>query len=417
MENLAKTLSLGYNQTWFSLRSKLMQTIRNEAIINPSVLLWARESAGFRIEEAAKKAQLKSDKLIACEQGQQRLTISQLRKLSNAYKRPLAFFYLPKPPEPEIDSSIQDFRRFNSVEEKQFSPELRIEIRKAKYRREVAIEMFKELEIEIPKFNFKTSLDSSVIDTGLYIREFLKITKSRQEEFKNDYEALNYWREAIEATGVLVFQATLNIDEMRGLSIAEFPLPIILVNQERVVKARIFTMLHELTHIMLRSVGVCDLETQSKIEVFCNAVAGEVLVPTEWLSKTEIYNQNKREEDWNKEAIWKLADYFSVSREVILRRLLTNQKISNSFYQKNRFQWLKDYEKSQESVKDKKSSGFAPPHTDAISKVGKNFTRLVVNSYYQNKIGLSEVSDYLGVKAKHLPKIEQSVFSSIKSRI
>lgn len=392
-----------------------MPTVKNEAIINPDILLWARESAGFRVEDAAKKAQLKSDKLIACEHGEQRLTISQLRKLSNVYKRPLAFFYLPKPPKLEIDSNIQDFRRLNK-EEESFSPELRIEIRKTKYRREVAIEMFNELEIEIPKFNLKTSLDSNVIETGNYIRDFLEITKKRQEELKNDYEALNYWREAIEVRGVLVFQATLSINEMRGLSIAEFPLPIILVNRERVVKARIFTIIHELVHIMLRSVGVCDLETQSKIEVFCNAVAGEVLVPTEWLNKTEIYNQNRREEDWNKEAIWKLADYFSVSREVILRRLLTNQKISQSFYQNKRHQWLKDYEKSKEIEDGKKSGGFAPPHTDAISKVGKNFTRLVVNSYHQNKIGLSEVSDYLGVKAKHLPKIEQAVFSSIKNR-
>lgn len=393
-----------------------MQTFKNEAIINPDILVWARESAGFRVEEAAKKAQLKSDKLVACEHGEQRLTITQLRKLSNVYKRPLAFFYLPKPPEPEIDSSIQDFRRLNVGEEKQFSPELRVEIRKIKYRREVAIEMFKELEIEIPVFRLRTTSDSNVVEVGSQIRNFLEINQKHQAEIKNEYEALNYWREAVEAKGILVFQATLNIDEMRGLSIAEFPLPIILVNRERVVKARIFTILHELTHIMLRSVGVCDLETQSKIEVFCNAVAGEVLVPSEWLSKTEIYNQNRREEDWNKEAIWQLADYFSVSREVILRRLLTNQKISQSFYQSKRYQWLKDYEKSQNTHTDKKSSGFAPPHTDAISKVGKNFTRLVVNSYHQNKIGLSEVSDYLGVKTKHLPKIEQAVFGSMKNR-
>lgn len=393
-----------------------MPTVRNEAIINPDILLWARESAGFRVEEAAKKAQLKTEVLSACELGKKRLTIIQLRKLSNIYKRPIAFFYLPKPPKPEIDSNIQDFRRLNNDEEKQFSPELRIEIRKAKYRREAAIEMFKELEIEIPKFNLKTTLDSNVIETGSYIREFLQATQKSQEELKNDYEALNYWRESIETKGILIFQATLNVDEMRGLSIADFPLPIILVNRERVVKARIFTILHELVHIMLRSVGVCDLETQSKIEVFCNAVAGEVLVPTEWLSETEIYNKNQSEENWNKESIWWLADHFSVSREVILRRLLSSGKISQSFYQRKRHQWVRDYQDSKEKNIEKQSSGFAPPHTNAISKVGKNFARLVVNSYHQNKIGLSEVSDYLGVKTKHLPKIEQAIFNPIKNK-
>lgn len=393
-----------------------MPIVRNKAIINPAVLLWARESAGFHVEEAAKKAQLKSDKLIACELGEQKLTIPQLRKLSNVYKRPLAFFYLPEPPQSEIDPSIKDFRRLNEGEEESFSPSLRIEIRKAKYRREVALEMFRELELKIPIFELRTTLNSNVIEVGSKIRRYFKVSQDRQAGIQNDYEALNYWRELLENKGVLVFQATLDVNEMRGLSIAEFPLPIVLVNRERVVKARIFTMLHELTHIMLRSVGVCDLEAQSRIEIFCNAVAGEVLVPTEWLSQTEIYRQNNRENDWNKESIYKLADFFSVSREVILRRLLNTKKISRPFYNNKRREWLQDYEKSQEVEAKKKSSGFAPPHIDAISKVGKNFTRLVINSYHQNKIGLPEVSDYLGVKAKHLPKIEQAVFSSTKNR-
>lgn len=391
-----------------------MPNVRNEAIINPAVLLWARESAGFRVDEAAKKAQLKSEVLSACELGERRLTIVQLRKLSNVYKRPLAFFYLPNPPETEIDRNIQDFRRLPDKSQQHFSPELRIEIRKAKYRREVAIEMFHDLEIKVPKFLLTTTLDNDVEQVGNQVRNLLQVTKKQQENLKDNYQALNFWREAIESSGVLVFQASLDITEMRGLSIAEFPLPIVLVNRERVIKARIFTMLHELTHIMLRSVGVCDLESQSKIEVFCNAVAGEVLVPTNWLKETEIFNQKDKESDWNNDSIYKLAEYFSVSREVVLRRLLTVGKISQSFYKSKRKQTLRDYKEAKEKDTSKKSSGFAPPHTNAISLVGKNFARLVVNSYYQKNIGLADVSNYLGVKAKHLPKIEQAIFSSTK---
>ncbi len=392
-----------------------MPVARNEAIINPAVLLWARESAGFRVDEAAKKAQLRSDVLSACELGEKRLTIIQLRKLSNVYKRPLAFFYLPAPPEPEVDQTIQDFRRLPDETQQRFSPELIIEIRKAKYRREVAIEMFHNLEIQIPNFLLTTTLDSDIEQVGTQIRELLKVTKKQQENLKEDYQSLNYWREAIESSGVLVFQASLNIKEMRGLSIAELPLPIILVNRERVIKARTFTMLHELIHIMLRSVGVCDLEAQSKIEVFCNAVAGEVLVPTEWLKETEIFNQNSNEKDWNNDSIYKLSEYFSVSREVVLRRLLSVGKISQSFYRSKREQMLHDYNESKNKESSKKSSGFAPPHTNAISMVGKNFARLVVDSYYQKNIGLADVANYLGVKAKHLSKIEQAISNSTKT--
>ncbi len=73
-----------------------MAATGNEALINPQILAWARESAGFYIEEAAKKIPIEPDKLRSCEIGNDRLTISQLRKLCNVYKRLLAFFLFTK---------------------------------------------------------------------------------------------------------------------------------------------------------------------------------------------------------------------------------------------------------------------------------------------------------------------------------
>ena len=103
-----------------------MSVAGNEALINPQILVWARESAGFYIEEAAKKIPVETDKLRSCETGIDRLTISQLRKLCNVYKRPLAFFYLPNPPQQE--TIPKDFRRLPEDEEKNLSPNLRLEI-------------------------------------------------------------------------------------------------------------------------------------------------------------------------------------------------------------------------------------------------------------------------------------------------
>ena len=48
---------------------------------------------------------------------------------------------------------------------------------------------------------------------------------------------------------------------------------------------RVFTLLHEFTHLLLRQGGVCDLvqtaenTPDSRLEAFCNAVAGAALVP------------------------------------------------------------------------------------------------------------------------------------------
>jgi transcriptional regulator with XRE-family HTH domain len=80
-----------------------------KALINPAMLEWARETAGYDIQRAAKKAQVKPDKYAAWEVGQSMPTVGQLRKLSNAFKRPLAIFYLSQVP--KAFQPIKDFRR------------------------------------------------------------------------------------------------------------------------------------------------------------------------------------------------------------------------------------------------------------------------------------------------------------------
>lgn len=68
------------------------------ALVKPELLVWARESARLTVERASKKAQVTAEQLGSWERGESQPTITQLRKLGRAYKRPLAVFYLPKPP-------------------------------------------------------------------------------------------------------------------------------------------------------------------------------------------------------------------------------------------------------------------------------------------------------------------------------
>ena len=58
------------------------------ALINPDMLVWARESARLTIDEAAHKGSISAEKLAACEAGDEHLTFAQLMKLAGAYKRP-----------------------------------------------------------------------------------------------------------------------------------------------------------------------------------------------------------------------------------------------------------------------------------------------------------------------------------------
>jgi len=384
-----------------------MATIGNEALINPQILAWARESAGFYIEEAAKKIPVEPDKLRSCEIGSDRLTIAQLRKLSNLYKRPLAFFYLPNPPQAEIIP--KDFRRFPKDQVETLSPNLRLEIRRAKYRRDVALDLFKELEIKIPKLRARISLSDNVYDVGILIRRLLKVSFKQQESIRKE-SLLTFWREKIEDLGILVFSASLiDLKIMRGFSIDKNSLPIIVLNSKDHHKARIFTLFHEFTHLLLHSGGICDLGEQDKIEVFCNAVAGEVLVPTDWLQNISIVQQHENKSVWNEEEINNLAERFGVSREVVVRRLLAINKTTEYFYKQKREQYQAEYRIKIAQEKAEKKSLPIQHHYKVINQNGRKFAKLVLEGYHQNKIGLLDVSEYLGAKIKHLPKIEQSL--------
>lgn len=378
-----------------------MPTARNEAFVKPDLLVWAREDSGLSLEAAAKKISIRPDRLLACEQGDARLTVNQLRTLSNAYKRPLAFFFLPQPP--PKSATLHDFRRLPDEEPESASPKLRLEIRRAKYRRRISLNLFNELGDEPPKFTAKASLSMNSEVVAKQIRELLNISQEQQYEFNSEYQGLHVWRDGIEHSGVMVFQATgVKRNEMRGFSISENPLPVIVVNNKDVPQARVFSMLHELTHVMLRAGGLCNLEERQEIEVFCNRVAGAVLVPQEWLVSETVVKEHGRRAEWSDLVIGSLARRYGVGREVILRRLLIAGYTTQDFYQKKRLEYLKEFE-------NRKSEGGPSPDVRAVSYAGRMFTQLVLESFHQDKITASDVSDYLEVGLKHLKNVERLV--------
>ena len=73
--------------------------------INPSILQWARETAGMSLEEAAVRLGFASGakhastaRLEAYERGESKPTRNQLLKIAATYRRPLTAFYRAAPP-------------------------------------------------------------------------------------------------------------------------------------------------------------------------------------------------------------------------------------------------------------------------------------------------------------------------------
>jgi len=386
---------------------------RVDAIVKPDMLIWARESGGFSKEEVAHKLRIKLQKLEDWEKDVSNPTVKQLRRLGEIYKRPLAVFYLPEKP---VDfQPLRDFRRIEVGIEFTQPIRLNLQVRLASYRRQVAMDLLEDLYGEIQKFDYRTSLTEDPEKIGVKIREILRVNYREQIKWNDNYEALDRWRLAIENTNVLVFQSSgISPSEMRGFSIGEFPLPVIGLNIKDSPKGRIFTLLHEFTHIMLKQSGICDVDEgynrlpeEQKVEIFCNHVAGASLIPKDDLLNEDLVIRNKGKDMWTDSDLSFLSERFKASKEVVLRRLLIFGRTTTSFYKSKREEFLKEYER----LRRLRRGGPVPLQRKVISSAGLTFVHLVLNSYYQEKITSSDLSDYLEVRLKHLPKIENEAMS------
>jgi len=382
------------------------------AVPNPDLLVWARESIGLDHDNVADKLKIQSETIQMWEGGTEKPTLAQLRRLADIYNRPLAVFYLPE--RPKDFQPLKDFRRARKgTHSHRLSSDLLLAVRKAEDRREWALELYETLEEKPPKFVGSLRQEEGIEDAGEKVRRAIGMRLEAQSRWRLEYEALRNWRAAIESAGILTFQASdLETNDARGFSISERPLPVAVANVKDAPRGRIFTFLHEVVHVMLNQSGLCDIgddrranSLTSRVEMFCNRVAGATLFPRrEFLSTNIVRQHTKGDPKWTDLELQELSREFGGSREAALVRLLGLELTTWDYYLAKREEFYRKYQEAQKKVK-----GFAAPHAVAISNAGPSFTRLVLEGLNRNKITTSDFSDYLQIRVKHLPEVKQEV--------
>ncbi len=381
------------------------------AFIQPNLLIWARQYSYLSKEEAAKRIQVPLEKLDSWEKGISYPTVNQLHEVARVYHQPFAFFYLPSPPDLK-PIPVKDFRRLPGGEIPDISPELANEIHIAMNRRDIYMDLSQEMGDQIIDYSISLSLYDQPDKVSEIIRNKLDVSIDKQRNWGDNRIAFNEWRECLEKINVLVFQTSqFDPSIARGFSIGEFPLPVIVVNRKDTYTGRIFSLIHEYAHILLKTSGVCEIDPninlppeEHQIEVFCNQIAASTLMPSSdfYYEYQNIINLSY-ESGLTDNKIEKIALRFCVSREAALRRMLSLDLITDSFYKIKREQYLEQYKKIG------KTSGFVPPATNVISLAGKPYTRLVLNAFDNNIITSSDISNYLDVRLKHLKAIGERV--------
>jgi len=378
--------------------------------VDVSLVRWARESAGLSVQAAAKKVGVKPAKFELWETAgvPERPTATQLERLADAVKRPVATFFLPEPPaEPPLPA---DFRKPPTAKAPApLSYAARLAIRRARRPQAVFVELRVDTGDRGPRI--VVSRNKPAAEAARAARELLGVSLEEQARWREAEVALKAWRSRLEELGLLVFQLAMPKEEVSGFSLSDTA-PAIVLNKKDHHARRCFTLFHEWAHLLLGAPGLCFVEegraegTDESVEVFCNAFAGSLLVPMDALRRLDAQSANRRSS--LEEAVEEGVRRFAVSRYVILRRLLTGNIITAASYRRLAARWDRKREEQGRKPSTKKKGGPAP-HVKTVSELGPGFVSRILRAHDRGLVSDLEIADYFALKLRHLEKVEALV--------
>jgi Zn-dependent peptidase ImmA (M78 family) len=371
--------------------------------VEPNVLIWARKSIGMRIGDVAKRIKgITVTTIENWEKGIEKPIFSHLERLAFIYKRPISAFLLSTPP--KETPLPTDFRTLPSNKKKPLHPKTYLAIRKARRFQYSAIELIKELGEPVKKLSIEARLSDDPEILAEKMRIQLGVQNISRSGLINTETSLEEWIKILERNGILVFQISITMNkEIRGFSLIDEDVPVIVLKRADESSAKIFTIFHELAHLLLKEGGICDLgEIDIPMEKFCNHFAGAFLVPKNELLNHPTVRKYEKTGEWPEEILQNIARNFRVSKEVILRRLLILGLTTKQYYFCKHEEWRSKY-------KEFFRRGKKNEIKICLQERGKKYVSMVFGAYERNKIDSINVADYLGVTMDKIPKVKETI--------
>ncbi|MCZ6802415.1 MAG: XRE family transcriptional regulator [Proteobacteria bacterium] len=371
--------------------------------IHPPALRWAREEIGLTLEKAVAKTKFDIAQLQKWEDGEEKISLPQAKKLAEKYKVSLPFLYLKNIPKDHQFEKLIDFRRDN--EKHFYSDRLCLAIKTARSRQEW---MSNILQTEgkqplnwLGAFDVETDAETIAIEC----KNWLNVNSAEIAQLKDGKEALAYWISKVENKGVLVAvnhtHSAYRVDrkEYSGLVLHDDYAPLILLNPQDNPSRRIFTLIHELSHLLLKqdsSISLINFRMNYSeydvIEVLCNKIASTILVDKEFIKNN--WSVEKAPID----SINFFTHQFNISHSAIAVAVKTLGLIS----QNSLDEILNFYDEQYRKNLSKPQGGRTVPDKQTLDRCGRLLTTQVLNAYEQGSINASEVYDVLGMKLKYL---------------
>lgn len=362
--------------------------------VTPKMLSWARQRARLDINYLLKIF----PKINDWEQGKIQPTLKQLEEYANKTHLPFGVFFLPKPPKEALP--IPDFRTMGTTTYSQASPDLLETIYLCQQRQEWYRDFAKIHGHEQLGFVGSKTLEDDVIRVANDISSTLHFSFEHRQQAHTWTDALRLFVEQVEKQGVMVMisgvvgsnnHRKLDPEEFRGFVMVDNLAPLIFINSNDTISAKMFTFAHELAHIWLGESGVSNMLMEKipdeKTERWCNQVGAELLVPLADLSNTYDADNDLHTE------MERLARRYKVSTLVVLRRIFDLGVIASETLWKT---WNEELERL---IKIERRSGAGGDFYRTLGvRISKRFARALVMSTLEGQTLFRDAFRMLGIK-------------------
>ena len=232
------------------------------------------------------------------------------------------------------------------------------------------------------------------------VREYIGISLEEQCSWRTDDDALKNLRQALFEIGIFVFKDAFRVPEYSGFGLYDEIFPIIYVNNSASKTRQIFTLFHELGHLLFRTSGIDTMKGEyipslppaaRRIEVQCNRFAAQFLLPE------AAFRDAFAGFDPNENTAELLAARFHVSREFLYRMFLDRGLIEEAAYTEAAARWADQ----------RQDRAGGNPYWTKISYLGREYIELALSQYHQNRIDQIQLAEYLDFKPRYVGTLEE----------
>ncbi len=390
--------------------------------VNPILLRKCREQLNLSIEKAEKELKFKT--LAKMEKGERQPTYNQLTKLAEVYLVGPGLFFLKGSQIPDHSNFQQLIPKYRILDQGS-KPSSRMSqlMVKVIYLREFLLDLYEDLEEEIsdfspPKIQLRSTRDA--VEAAPKIRDWLGFGVDDKPTFEQ-------WRKAIEDKGVFVFMTSRHqywsktaIEDCRGFAFNISPLPIIVINDSDSYKAQLFTLMHELGHLLCGEEIILDSggdfldaswgqdqffsNQNSEEEKICNRFAAEILVPAAALKQELPAGFSGSSIAEKRKSCQKIAKTFKVSELMLSYRMVTLEQITAKDSRDIRL-LMKEEHKNKLLA----SRGGRPRNVpkERLRQYGSIYVRGVLGAYYAKEMTLHKLCQNLSIRrVEYIKKLE-----------